>query len=167
MHMKWLLVLTVSVMLLAGCDMIPFLDMPTFNDGEATAVVKSKVSEDARETQRNYLTLANAASPDDNWLAYHRLITALCFASYEGLSTPGVFIEETYLGDGVWLVERTSQYSHVVKSYSSRADVHLQKISLSWHVYETGNAVEFTGSFYYGATPDKRETPLDSCSRLN
>ena len=52
MHMKWLLTLTVSVILLAGCATLGFKDEPAFSEGEATAIVKSKVAEDYAGAER-------------------------------------------------------------------------------------------------------------------
>ena len=138
--MKWLLTLTVSVILLAGCATLGFKDepapdTPTFSKGEATAIIKSKVSEDYEKSRRFIGATKNRV---------------LCEASYETLQDT-YLLEETYLGDGVWLVERPTWFR---QSKQNGVDkwVDLQEIALSWRVYETSKTVEFTGSFLLGSS---------------
>ena len=182
--MKWLLTLTVSVILLAGCATLGFKDEPAFSEGEATAIVKSKVAEDYAGAERAWNNL-EALSKSSEYglmltkfnLADHRFDNWLCGVAFDGLKHRNLErsdsqIKETYLGDGVWLVERTTP----VEEHKSRSalgadypDFIYLDISLSWRVYETSKTVEFTGSYYYqyelqdGQTGKTKYTPIDSC----
>ncbi|MQF68206.1 hypothetical protein FIM05_01860 [SAR202 cluster bacterium AD-802-K11_MRT_200m] len=126
--MKWLLTLTVSVILLAGCA-TEEADTPAFSEGEAIAVAQTKLMEIGCDGWRTHLVLHYIL--DWAW-------------------------EEDYLGDGKWKVNvshRTRDNPYVlVASF----EVYEQSLSIGW-LYPDELTVESEDSFNRFCTGSSRD----------
>ena len=92
--MKWLLILTVSVILLAGCA-TGESDTPAFAEGQAKALVIESVNDKA-------ILLEQLGSTPQivDWGDRHLLA---CISASYSFTYEREFLKESYQGDGVWI----------------------------------------------------------------
>ena len=155
MHMKWLLALTVSVMLLVGCateEPPQEVDVPVFSEGQATALVK--------EVIRNKYSHEGLYFDFDDLRPDVIVRTELVCAAVRTvfMQEPQRF-EESYEGRGVWLVDLdTTEFKAAfdATTISVPSDYLFERVerdeilgitdlTFGWKVYENTGTVISTG----------------------
>ena len=139
--MKWLLTLTVSVMLLAGCGTFglsedkPTPDMPAFVEGQATALVKLAMIE-RKMAVFNGDMIKQAEYPGTFTT---ELTGCALLPTVVDVLSPDI-LEEFYDGNGVWTVQLDPQPT------STKSDLFLvESMSFEWKVYESTGTVISNG----------------------
>ena len=152
MPMKWLLTLTVSVMLLAGCATLGFKDepapdVPAFVEGQAKALVIESVS-DMNELSAQ----ANANTQIIDWR--DRLLLA-CITSSYSFTYEREFLKESYDGDGVWTVwiDTTSNGAsplirEIMETWKPPESDVISYMDFKWRVYESTGTVLSKGKTF-------------------
>jgi len=149
--MKWLLILTVSVILLAGCA-TEEADTPAFSEGQAIALVKEVVRD---KYSREGLYLGS-----DKWqpevISRTEFVCGTVRAVF--IQEPQRF-EESYEGSGVWLVHLdTTEFKadlddttilapsdYLFERIEKHEILGITDLTFGWKIYESTGTVISTG----------------------
>ena len=147
--MKWLLTLTVSVMLLAGCA-TEEVDAPAFSEGQAKALVIESVNDKA-------ILLEQLGSTPQivDWGDRHLLA---CISASYSFTYEREFLKDSYQGDGVWMVWIDTKsngasplLNSVMEGWRPPDGDTLHYMDFRWLVYEnTGTVLSEGKTFIYG-----------------